>query len=57
MVTNYLTNALNHVDYERIIEIRVTELNGVVTTSVFNTGEPIPQEDLDKIWDKFYQVD
>lgn len=57
VVTNYLTNALNHVDYERIIEIRVTELNGVVTTSVFNTGEPIPQEDLDKIWDKFYKVD
>lgn len=57
VVTNYLTNALNHLDFENMIEIRVTETNGIVTTSVFNTGEPIPQEDLDKIWDKFYKVD
>lgn len=57
VVTNYLTNALNHLDYEKIIEIRVTETNDIVTTSVFNTGEPIPQEDIDKIWIKFYKVD
>ena len=25
--------------------------------SVFNTGRPIPEEDLDKIWIKFYKVD
>ena len=26
-------------------------------TSVFNTGSPIPEEDLEKIWVKFYKVD
>ena len=26
-------------------------------TSVFNTGDPIPEEDIDKIWIKFYKVD
>ena len=25
--------------------------------SVFNTGRPIPESDLDKIWTKFYKVD
>ena len=25
--------------------------------SVFNTGQPIPEEDLSKIWGKFYKVD
>ena len=25
--------------------------------SVFNTGQPIPEDDLDKIWGKFYKVD
>ena len=25
--------------------------------SVFNTGRPIPEEELDKIWIKFYKVD
>ena len=57
VVTNYLSNALNHLDYEKKIDIRVTEENGIVTTSVFNTGDPIPEEDLDRIWDKFYKVD
>lgn len=57
VVTNYLTNALNHLDYDKIIEIRVVEVDGVVWTSVFNTGEPIPEEDIDKIWIKFYKVD
>ena len=26
-------------------------------TSVFNTGDPIPPEEIDKIWIKFYKVD
>lgn len=57
VLTNYLTNALNHLEYEKKIEIRITENNGIVTTTVFNTGDPIPEEDIDKIWIKFYKVD
>lgn len=57
VITNYLTNALNHLDYDRIIEIDCKTENGVVATSVFNTGDPIPEEDIDKIWIKFYKVD
>ena len=57
VVTNYLSNALNHLDYSRIIDVRVVEKDGVVTTTVFNTGDPIPQDELDKIWIKFYKVD
>ncbi len=29
----------------------------VVRIKVFNTGMPIPEEDLDKVWIKFYKVD
>ena len=25
--------------------------------SVFNTGEPIPEDSIEHIWEKFYQVD
>ncbi len=57
VVTNFLSNALNHVDYEKKIEIRIKKENGIITTSVFNTGDPIPEEDLDKLWIKFYKVD
>lgn len=55
--TNYLTNALNHMDDAKTVEISCEEKDGVVRTTVFNSGEPIPDEDLDKIWIKFYKVD
>ncbi|MGI6118725.1 MAG: ATP-binding protein [Bilifractor sp.] len=57
VVTNYLTNALNHVDDRHIIRIKAEERDGIVTTSVYNSGKPIPEESLDQIWDKFYKVD
>ena len=59
VVRNYLSNALNHLDNERIIDIRlaVREDTKKVRVSVFNTGAQIPQEDKDQIWNKFYKVD
>lgn len=57
VVTNFLSNALNHVDYDRKVEIRIKKENGLITTSVFNTGDAIPEEDLDKLWIKFFKVD
>ncbi|MCR5295755.1 MAG: HAMP domain-containing histidine kinase [Lachnospiraceae bacterium] len=57
VITNFLSNALNHLGGARRIDIRVTEEDGIVKTSVFNTGEPIPEESLPRIWDKFYKVD
>lgn len=57
VLTNYLTNAFNHVDGERRIEITIAQREGVARVSVFNTGEQIPEEDLEKIWSKFYKVD
>ena len=57
VMTNYISNALNHVDGDKIIDVRCKVEKGLVKTSVFNTGERIPDEDLDKIWIKFYKVD
>ena len=54
---NYLTNAIHHVGKERRIEIRVMHKEDNVRVSVFNSGNPIPEEDLGKLWDKFYKVD
>ncbi len=57
VLRNYITNAIHHVDNEKRIEIRVT-LNGeVARVSVFNSGKQIPEEDLHRVWDKFYKVD
>lgn len=57
VVTNYLTNAIHYVKGEKKIEIRCQRQGGKVCTSVFNTGDAIPEEELDKIWVKFYKVD
>lgn len=35
----------------------MSESKGKVRISVFNTGAKIPEEELDKIWGKFYKVD
>lgn len=54
---NYFTNALNHLDGERKIDISVRRIDGKVRISVFNTGEPIPEDAIEHIWEKFYKVD
>ena len=57
VVTNYLNNAMNHLDGKRKIRIRLEKQENEVTVFVFNTGKHISEEDLDKIWTKFYKVD
>ena len=57
VVTNYLTNAIHHLDGERRIEIRVEKKGETVKVTVFNTGNPIPEADLPNLWTKFYKVD
>lgn len=57
VLINYITNACNHLDGQRIIEIKAEQLKDKVRISVFNTGASIPQEEKDRIWEKFYKVD
>ena len=57
VVTNYLTNAIHYATNEKVIDIRVRKNENTVRVSVFNTGDPIPEADIDKIWIKFYKVD
>ena len=57
VVTNYLSNAVHHCENEKRIEITMKEEDGIVTTTVFNTGRPIPEEDIGRVFEKFYKVD
>lgn len=57
VVTNYISNAVNHVAGELRIDVNIVKYKDVVRVSVFNTGKCIPEEELDKIWIKFYKVD
>lgn len=57
VVTNYLSNAIHHCKGEKIIDIRFSQQDGKVKTTCFNTGDPIPEESIPHIWEKFYKVD
>ena len=57
VVRNYLTNAIHHVENEKRIEVRVLRCGDKARITVFNSGKPIPEEDVPKLWDKFYKVD
>ncbi len=57
VVMNYISNALNHVDGAKEIYVKILQREDVARICVFNTGECIPEDDIEKIWIKFYKVD
>ncbi len=57
VIRNYVSNAFHHLDGDKVIEVKIKLEDNKARISVFNTGTPIPEADLDHIWDKFYKVD
>lgn len=58
VLTNFLSNALNHVNEGGRVEARIIpKEDGRVRVTVFNTGSHIPEEDLPRVWESFYKVD
>ncbi len=57
IIRNYVSNALNHVSGDMVIEVKIKKEGEKARVTVFNTGSPIPEEDVKHIWDKFYKVD
>ena len=54
---NYFTNAINYALREKVIDVKILCKDKKVRVSVFNTGNPIPEESLEHLWEKFYKVD
>lgn len=57
VVRNYISNAFNHVSGDMVIEVKLLADDEKARVTVFNTGVPIPEEDISHIWEKFYKVD
>ena len=59
--TNYFTNAIKHTiekNGEKYIEIKIVKnADNSIRISVFNTGDKLSEENLDRIWGRFYKVD
>ncbi len=62
VVTNYFTNAIKHaeeVNGRKEINIYIEKIKDKkkIRLYVYNTGENIKEEDLERIWKRFYKVD
>lgn len=58
VVMNYLTNAIRYAPEGGQIRLYAAEEpGGAVTFTVWNEGEAIEEEELQKIWEKFYRTD
>lgn len=56
-VSNYISNAIHYVEENGEIRVRFQEFPDKVRLFVYNSGSYIPEEELEKIWIKFYKVD
>jgi signal transduction histidine kinase len=56
-ITNYVSNAYHHVTGENTIVVKTQKHDGRVRVSVFNTGNQIPEDAIEKVWIKFFKVD
>jgi len=57
VLTNYISNAIHYALGEKRIVITVKKTGDIVRIGVFNTGNPIPEPEIEHIWEKFYKVD
>jgi signal transduction histidine kinase len=56
-VFNLFTNAVRHNREQGEVRLRVEETPRTVILVVFNTGEPIPKADRDRVFDRFFRGD
>ena len=57
IMNNYLSNAIHYAKDEKEVKVTVSKLGNVTRISVFNSGDAIDDEVMDKLWTKFYKVD
>lgn len=58
VINNLISNAVSYIGGEKKrIEIRIEDIGMCYRIYVFNTGAPLPQDSLQKLWDSFYRQD
>lgn len=57
IINNYISNAVSHADFQKLITVSCEERDDCYRISVFNTGKRISDEDINKIWISFYRAD
>lgn len=57
VLMNYLSNAIRYTEPGGHIEISAAQTDAGTRLTVFNEGEGLPEDELPKIWEKFYRTD
>ena len=59
VLTNYISNAIKNVSKENIIRCKIDDLEeqNKVKVTVFNSGKNIKDEDMPRLWTRFYKAD
>lgn len=56
-VLNLVNNAISHASGEKCVMVSTEKDDGWIRLRVFNSGEAIPEEAQERIWDSFYRAD
>ncbi|MEH7452875.1 sensor histidine kinase [Gottfriedia acidiceleris] len=57
VIINILSNAIHYGNPGSVIKMNLLDERDSVNISIFNEGNPIPADKIDKIWDRFYRID
>lgn len=57
VLSNYISNAIHYANTGGNIKISFEKIENEIKICVFNSESNIPEEDIDKVWIKFYKVD
>ncbi|MTI54251.1 sensor histidine kinase [Geosporobacter ferrireducens] len=57
IIVNFINNAIDHVDKNKVIKLTVESIGKKIRVSVYNSGSTIPDESLNKVWTSFYKID
>ena len=57
VITNYISNAYHYVAGENIIKVSLKETGNALRFAVYNSGSHIDDENIPKVWEKFFKVD
>lgn len=57
VVVNFLANAIRYTPEGKDVFIRIVEEQNDATVCIENKGTQIPDDQIDKIWDRFYRIE
>ncbi len=55
--SNYLSNAIHYCTGDKIIRVTQRDKGDKVCVSVYNSGDNIPEEIIERLWERFYKAD